>query len=81
MKIMYFQEALKSLQFYRGTSKPTPKILEEMALLSLQTESEDKASVVEKSSDAAAEKELLNQREVTTSDSDMSPWKTLCKFM
>ncbi|XP_026318277.1 facilitated trehalose transporter Tret1-like [Hyposmocoma kahamanoa] len=72
------KDALKSLQFYRGASKATPKVLEEMALLNQENKSEDKTLVTEKCSDTGTEKELLNQTEVKRSGSEMSPWKTLC---
>ncbi|XP_026318314.1 facilitated trehalose transporter Tret1-like [Hyposmocoma kahamanoa] len=72
------KEALKSLQFYRGASKATPKILEEMTKLRQQTESEDKAFVAEKASDTGPENELLNHTKVSKSGREMSAWKMLC---
>ncbi|XP_026318275.1 facilitated trehalose transporter Tret1-like [Hyposmocoma kahamanoa] len=72
------EEALKSLQFYRGASTATSEILEEMALLNEQNKSQVKSLVAEKSSNIGAEKELLEQMEVTRFDSEMSPLKMLC---
>ncbi|XP_026318278.1 facilitated trehalose transporter Tret1-like [Hyposmocoma kahamanoa] len=71
------KEALKSLQFYRGASKATPKILKEMTQLSQQSECENKASVADNLLDPRAEKELLNHTKVG-SNSEISTWKMLC---
>lgn len=80
--ISYFQEALQSLQFYRGTSIVTPQILEEMAQLKQQTESGNKALAAEMSAHIGAENEMLNQVDTPTgSASDITPWKMLCKFI
>lgn len=51
-----------------------------MTQLSQQTEPEDKTSDAKKSLDIGAEKELLNQTEVTSSYREISPWKMLCEL-